>query len=366
MPSASDLFDAMLAADASDLHLAVGMVPMVRARGELTALPSFAPLSAAAMDALCAQWLSAEQHAIFTAEHDLDFAYAFGERARFRGNLLHKLSGIGAVFRTIPTKIVDLASLGVPPAVSQFARAQYGLVLVTGPTGSGKSTTLAAIIDAINKTRDGHILTIEDPVEFTHRPVRCQITHREVGRDVVDYAEAIRSVGREDADVVLVGELRDSVTMRLALQAASAGTLVFATVHTNSAPATIDRVINSFTADQQNAVRSMLAECLVGIVAQQLLRKKDRSGRLAVHEVLVANKAVASMVREGKTMQIPNAMQAGKGEGMQLLDETLMARVNDGTIAAADALAKAVDKAAFVKDARMVAAGLDPQAAISV
>jgi twitching motility protein PilT len=363
---AADLFDAMLVQQASDLHLGVGSPPMLRVRGELEPLAGHAAITGADMDALCQQWLSPEQLGQYERERDFDFAYAFGERARFRGNLLYKLTGKGAVFRTIPSKIVDLASLATPPAVATLATARAGLVLVTGPTGSGKSTTLAAMIDAINQQRDGHILTIEDPVEFTHRAKRCQITHREVGRDVVNYAEAIRSAGREDVDVILVGELRDSNTMRLALQAASAGALVFATVHTNSAASTIDRFINAFAADQQPAIRSMMAECLVGIVAQQLLRKKDGSGRCAVHEILLCNKAIASMIREGKTLQIVNAMQAGRGEGMQLMDDTLLARVADGTVAPADALAKAVDKATFLKDPKMVAAGFDPQAAVHV
>lgn len=360
-PRAEALFAAMMQADASDLHLSTGSEPMVRARGELQVLPGFARLTAAHMDALLDDWLSPAQKQMFLQELDFDFAYAWGERARFRGNLLHKQTGIGAVFRTIPSKILDLATLGTPPAIARLATADFGLILVSGPTGSGKSTTLAGMLDAINKSRDGHILTIEDPVEFTHKAQRCQITHREVGRDVASYADAVRSVGREDADVVLIGELRDATTMRLALQAASAGCLVFATVHTNSAPATIDRFINAFAAEQQPAIRGMLAESLVGIVAQQLLKKKDGKGRVAVHEILFGNKAVSSMIRESKVMQLPSVIQASRAEGMQGMDDTLLARVADGSIAGIDALGKAIDKVAFCKDPRVASLGLPQQ-----
>jgi twitching motility protein PilT len=217
------------------------------------------------------------------------------------------------------------------------------------------------MIDYINKTRPGHILTVEDPVEFVHKPQKCQVTHREVGRDVPSFQDAMRSAGREDADVVLVGELRGAETMKLALQAASSGVLVFATVHTNSAPATIDRFINAFPSEQQPAIRGMLAECLTGVVAQQLLKKADGKGRCAVQEILIGNRAVASIIREGKTMMLPSLIQSGRAEGMQSMDDTLLALVKDGTIKAADALAKSVDKEVFGKNPIIVKAVGEPE-----
>jgi len=231
-------------------------------------------------------------------------------------------------------------------------------VLVTGPTGSGKSTTLAAMIDQMNRSRRGHILTIEDPVEFVHQPKQCLITHKEVGVDVPSFLEAIRSAGRENADVILVGELRGAETMKLALQLASFGILILATVHTNSASATIDRFVNAFPADQQPQIRGLLADSLAGIVAQQLLRKADGSGRVAAHEVLIGNVALASIIREGKTSQIGSFIQGGQAEGMQSLDATLAKLVAAGAVRASDALEKATDKDAFAR-LPQVAAGLD-------
>jgi twitching motility protein PilT len=230
---------------------------------------------------------------------------------------------MAAVFRTIPTKIPSLADLGTPDAVRKLAERRAGLILVTGPTGSGKSTTLAAMIRHINETRACHILTIEDPVEFVHTPIKAQVTHREVGPHAASFATAIRSAGREDPDVVLVGELRGTETMKLALQLASFGILVFATVHTNSAPATIDRMVNSFPDAEQPQVRGMLAESLAGVVAQQLLKSADGKGRVVAQEILMGTSGVAAMIREGKTFQIPSAMQAGQAVGMQTNDMAL-------------------------------------------
>jgi twitching motility protein PilT len=237
----------------------------------------------------------------------------------------------------------------VSPAIRKLSDRQSGLVLVTGPTGSGKSTTLAAMIDHINKTRAGHVLTIEDPVEFVHTPQKAQITHREIGTHASTYAHAIRSAGREDPNVILIGELRTNETMKLALQLASFGVLVFATVHTNSAAATIDRIINAFPADEQPQVRGMLAESLVGIVAQQLLRTADNKRRVAVHEILIGSSALASMIRENKTFQIPSVMQSGQAQGMQTMDMALERYVRDGTVTLESALEKAIDKESFAK-----------------
>jgi twitching motility protein PilT len=350
MPHAIDtLFDAMLAQKASDLHLAAGYPPMLRVRGDLVPLAQQPVLTPQAVENYLQDLLSPMQRQIFAAENDLDFAHAFADKARFRGNYFRKTSGMGAVFRVIPTQIQTLEELRLPEVTRRLTESRAGLILVTGPTGSGKSTTLAAMLDAINSSRRGHILTIEDPVEFVHRPQNCQITHREVGRDVPSFADAIRSAGREDADVILVGELRNAETMRLALQAASSGALVFATVHTNSAASTIDRFINAFPAEQQPAIRGMLAECLTGIVAQQLLKRADGKGRLAVQEILLGNRAVAAIIRDGKTMMLTSLMQSGRAEGMQTMDSMLESLVRDGSLKAVDALTKAVDKENFAK-----------------
>jgi twitching motility protein PilT len=322
MPSIDKLFDQLLDRGASDLHLSIDYPPMTRVRGDLVPLGTEL-LDAKAMGDLLYPLLSPEQRHKFDTEKDLDFAYAYETRARFRANYFCKMSGIAAVFRTIPTKIPTLADLGTPDAVKRLAERRTGLIFVTGPTGSGKSTTLAGMIRHINETRACHILTIEDPVEFVHTPAKAQITHREVGPHASSFATAMRSAGREDPDVVLVGELRGTETMKLALQLASFGILVFATVHTNSAPATIDRMVNSFPEGEQPQVRGMLAESLAGIVAQQLLKTADGKGRVVAQEILIGTTGVAAMIREGKTFQIPSAMQAGQAVGMQTNDMAL-------------------------------------------
>ncbi|MDI1477667.1 type IV pilus twitching motility protein PilT [Polyangium sp. y55x31] len=342
------LFDELLAKKGSDLHLGVGYPPLLRARGELVPLRD-TPLDTAEMEELLFEITSAEERAKITNELDLDFAYQYEDKARFRANYFYKITGLAAVFRIIPTKILTLDDLGCPPVVRKLSDKRSGLLLVTGPTGSGKSTTLAAMIDHINTTRPCHILTIEDPVEFVHQPKMSQVTHREVGPHASSFAAAIRSAGRENADVILIGELRTNETMKLALQLASFGVLVFGTVHTNSAAATIDRIINAFPADEQPQVRGMLAESLVAIVAQQLLKTADGKGRVAAHEILVGSSALASMVREGKTFQIPNIMQAGQAQGMQTMDMALERLVQKGTISPEVALEKAIDKESFQK-----------------
>ncbi|MDC0747169.1 type IV pilus twitching motility protein PilT [Polyangium mundeleinium] len=342
------LFDELLAKKGSDLHLGVGYPPLLRARGELVPLRD-APIDEAEMEELLFEITSPEERTKITTELDLDFAYQYEDKARFRANYFYKITGLAAVFRIIPTKILTLDDLGCPPVVRKLADKRAGLLLVTGPTGSGKSTTLAAMIDHINTTRPCHILTIEDPVEFVHPPKMSQVTHREVGPHASSFAAAIRSAGRENADVILIGELRTNETMKLALQLASFGVLVFGTVHTNSAAATIDRIINAFPADEQPQVRGMLAESLVAIVAQQLLKTADGKGRVAAHEILVGSSALAAMVREGKTFQIPNIMQAGQAQGMQTMDMALERLVQKGTISPEVALEKAIDKESFQK-----------------
>jgi twitching motility protein PilT len=342
------LFDRLLERGGSDLHLSPGYPPMLRIRGQLVA-EGERPLSSADIETMLLPLLSDDQRAAFESSGDLDFAHGFGTKARFRANYLRKLTGTGAVFRAIPTIIKSLDELGVPPGIRKLADLKQGLVLVTGPTGSGKSTTLAAMIDHINRTRPGHILTIEDPVEFVHQPRKCFITHKEVGEHVPSFLDAIRSAGRENADVILVGELRGAETMKAALQLASFGILIYATVHTNSAAATIDRYVNAFPADQQPQIRGLLSESLAGVVAQQLVAKADGKGRVAAHEILLGSGALASLIREGKTQQIGGYIQTGLAEGMQPMDLSLEKLVRAGTITPQAAFEKALDKESFSK-----------------
>ena len=348
MPALDRLFDQLLDKGGSDLHLSVGYPPTIRLRGLLEPLRE-PVLDDAALARLLFEIVDDRRRRDFETRGDLDFAYSYGTKARFRANYLRKTTGLGAVFRTIPSKIPTAQQLGLADAIVALAERRAGLVLVTGPTGSGKSTTLAALISHINRSRDGHILTIEDPVEFVHEPIRCQVTHREVGVDTPSFADAIRSAGRENADVILVGELRGQETMRLALQLASFGVLVFATVHTNSTSATIDRFVNAFPASQQPAIRGMLSDALAGIVAQQLLRTADGTKRIAVHEILISNTGVGAAIRESKTSLIPSLIQGGRRDGMQSMDSALEKLVVEGIVTAHDALDKALDKESFAK-----------------
>ena len=346
MSAIGALFDRLLERGGSDLHLSPGYPPMMRVRGQLVP-EGTRELSSADIEAMLFPLLTDTQRTQFTTTGDLDFAHAHDRRARFRANYLKKMTGTGAVFRAIPTQIKNLDELGVPAGIRKLAEIKNGLVLVTGPTGSGKSTTLAAMIDHINRSRAGHILTIEDPVEFVHQPQKCFVTHKEVGEHVPSFLEAIRSAGRENADVILVGELRGAETMKAALQIASFGVLVYATVHTNSAASTIDRYVNAFPAEQQPQVRGLLADSLVGVVAQQLLAKADGKGRVAAHEILLGSHALASLIREAKTQQIGSVIQGGAAEGMQSMDAALEKLVTAGTVKATDALEKALDKESF-------------------
>lgn len=348
MSGIATLFDRLLEKGGSDLHLSPGYPPMLRIRGSLVA-DGEQVLTTEQIDKLLMPLLSDAQRTQFKQTGDLDFAHAHGTKARFRANYLKKLTGVGAVFRAIPTIIKTLDELGVPAGIRRLAELRSGLVLVTGPTGSGKSTTLAAMVDHINRTRPGHILTIEDPVEFVHQPQKCLISHKEVGEHVPTFLDAIRSAGRENADIILVGELRGAETMKAALQLASFGILIYATVHTNSAGATIDRYVNAFPAEQQPQVRGLLSDSLVGVVAQQLLPRADKPGRVAAHEILLGNYALAALIREGKTQQIPSFIQSGSGEGMQAMDVALERLVAAGTVKATDALEKALDKETFAK-----------------
>jgi twitching motility protein PilT len=339
-------FDQLLELKGSDLHLAADLPPIYRVHGQLEPFGA-TPLGQQNLQAMLLEILDEHQREVFLRDRDLDFAIDHGANLRLRANYFWKISGPGAVFRTIPTRVRSLDELGVPSAINRLAERKNGLVLVTGPTGSGKSTTLAAMIDLINRTRACHILTVEDPVEFVHQPKVAQVTHREVGPDASSFASAIRSAGREDADVILIGELRTNETMKLALQLASFGILVFGTLHTNNASSTIDRILNAFPTDEQGQIRGMLAESLAGVVAQQLVRTADGKGRVAAHEILLGSSALASMIREGKTFQIPNLMQGGQAQGMQTMDMSLMRLVENHVISTHAAIEKASDKESF-------------------
>jgi twitching motility protein PilT len=321
---------------ASDLHLSAGAPPMVRLHGEmqkidLPDLPSGAPLPPDTAQRMIHSILTEEQIARLEKDRELDFSVALGEHARFRGNVLVQLRGLAGVFRVIPTKIKGFDELGLPAAARTLAQREKGLVLVTGPTGSGKSTTLAAMIDWINDNTDGHIITIEDPVEFVHTPKRCMINQREVGMSTKSFTNALRASLREDPDVILVGELRDLETISLAVTAAETGHLVFGTLHTMSAPKTIDRLLNVFPAGEQEQIRAMLAESLAGVIAQVLLPKLG-GGRVAAHEILISTSAVKAMIRDGKTHTLPNVIQTGARLGMQSLEQALTRLAGEGIV----------------------------------
>ena len=314
-------------AGASDLHLSAGSPPMVRIHGEMRALEipgrSAGPLAKDEVHELLYGILTDAQKKTLEGNYELDFAMSIGDVARFRGNIFYQDRGEAAVFRVIPTTIIPYQNLGLGEAVISLATKEKGLVLVTGPTGSGKSTTLAAMVDYINQNRAGHIITVEDPIEFVHPSKRCLVNQREVGPHTKSFANALRSALREDPDVILVGEMRDLETIALALTAAETGHLVFGTLHTNSAAKTVDRVINVFPADEQEQIRSMFAGSIEGIISQVLLPRIDQPGRVAAREILIATPAIKAMIRDSKIHQIPTAIQTGLKLGMQSLDQSL-------------------------------------------
>jgi twitching motility protein PilT len=283
----------------------------------------------------------------FEAHDGADFAYTLGELGRFRVNVMRQLNGMGAVFRAIPSKALTMDELKLPESVRNLARAQSGLILVTGKTGSGKSTTLAAIIDDINRREKGHILTIEDPIEFVHQRRNCLVSQREIGVHAPDFAAALHSALREDPDVILVGEMRDLETIGIAVTAAEMGILVMGTLHTNGAAQTVDRVINVFPSDKQSHVRTMLSTSLRGVVSQQLLQKADHSGRVAALEILVNTSAVANLIRQGKLDQLENTMQSGAQFGMRTMDSSIQALFDQKAISGKEAFKKAINKARF-------------------
>jgi twitching motility protein PilT len=331
----------------SDLHLAAGMEPRVRVRGELEPVPGWQPLDDAALRALLEPIASERHWEEWTRHHDLDFAYGLEGVARFRANYFEQEHGAGAVFRMIPETVVSLEELALPAAVEKLAELNAGLVLVTGPTGSGKSTTLAAVIDRINRCSARHIVTIEDPVEFVHENRESVLSHREVGQHTGSFAAALRGAVRQDADVVLVGEMRDQDTIGMALAAAEMGLLVFGTLHTSGAAKTIDRIVDAFPSSEQSQVRLGLSESLAAVVSQLLLPGRDGKGRVAINEVLLRTPGLANLIREGNTQQIQSLIQSGKKDGMQTLDDALFAAVEAGRIDGRDAYRKAHDKARF-------------------
>ena len=337
MPRSSDVMldevlGRMVGAGASDLHLTAGAPPMLRLSGSLTPLEGYAPIDGESLRRSLYAILTQRQRETFEANLELDFAYALRGKARFRVNLYQQRDSIGAAFRVIPYEIKPLEELGVPPVVANFASLPRGLVLVTGPTGSGKSTTLAAIIDLANRTRADHIMTVEDPIEFLHRHKKSIVNQREVGEDTHSFANALKHVLRQDPDIILVGEMRDLETISVALTAAETGHLVFATLHTQDAAQTIDRVIDVFPAHQQDQVRTQLAASIQGVVCQTLCKRADGPGRVVATEVMIATPAIRNLIREGKTHQIYSAMQAGAQQGMHTMDQHLAELVKAGRI----------------------------------
>ncbi|PTX97501.1 type IV pili twitching motility protein PilT [Verrucomicrobia bacterium LW23] len=341
-------FETLIAHKASDLHLQEGQPPKMRVHGDMTPMRP-EPLTNAEMEQLLSEIAGPDRWASFLKRGDFDFAYEMNEDARFRCNYMKQLHGYGAVFRLIPTRIMSIDQLGVPPVIKQFAHLTGGLVLVTGPTGSGKSTTLAAIIDYINSGFSKHIVTIEEPIEFVHQNKCSIITQREVPDDATSFSTALRSALRQDADVVLVGEMRDLETIALALTAAETGMLVFGTLHTNNARKTVDRMIDVFPSDQQPQVRTMLSSSLRGIVAQLLLKRADGKGRLAVNEILIANSAVSAIIREGAPEKLTDVLISGRAEGMQFMDDAIMNFYKQKLITGNEAYMKAIDKGRFAQ-----------------
>lgn len=325
---------------ASDLHLSVGLPPMIRVHGDVRRI-NVDPLDQRQVHAMIYDIMNDSQRKVYEDLLEVDFAFDIEGLSRFRVNAFNQQRGAGAVFRTIPTKILTLDQLEAPRIFSELSLRPRGLVLVTGPTGSGKSTTLAAMVNHLNENVFGHILTIEDPVEFIHESKKCLVNQREVGPDTHSFSNALRSALREDPDAILVGEMRDLETVRLALTAAETGHLVFGTLHTSGAAKTIDRIIDVFPPEEKDMVRAMLSESLLGVISQVLCRRKDGTGRIAAHEIMIGSNAIRNLIRENKIAQMYSALQTGQSVGMQTLDQNLQELLKRNLITPAEARSKA-------------------------
>ncbi len=344
-------FNLMFEQKASDLHLSTGNPPILRVNGELHRV-DFPPLENDSLKTMIYEITPEYKIKVFEETGDVDFGYEIPNVSRFRANFFNQKNGVAAVFRQIPTKVLSFEDFEkfeapLPAVLKKFAMLHKGLIVVTGPTGSGKSTTLAAMVDYANKSRKDHIITVEDPIEFVHESKNCLVNHREVGVHTRSFASALRGALREDPDIILIGELRDLETIELAITAASTGHLVFGTLHTQSAAKTIDRIIDVFPADQQNKIRATLSESLKGVVAQGLFKRIDKKGRVAAMEILAVTTAVANLIREGKTHQIPGMIQVGKKLGNQPLDDSIMEHIRMKRISPEEAYDKCLDKKKF-------------------
>ncbi|MFC1554714.1 type IV pilus twitching motility protein PilT [candidate division KSB1 bacterium] len=333
-------------AGGSDLHISAGSPPMMRVHGEMRKL-NVPMLSKEDIHHLVYDIMDDHQKKLFEEEKEIDFSRQLGNIARFRVNIFFNQHGEAAVFRTIPTKVLTAKEINLPPILLELSMKEKGMILVTGPTGSGKSTTLAAMIDYINDNLKGHILTIEDPIEFQHKSKKCLVNQREVGPHTHSFSNALRSALREDPDIILVGEMRDLETISLAITAAETGHLIFGTLHTSSAAKTVDRIIDVFPPEQQQQIRAMFAESFEGVIAQKLLPLKEGGGRVAAHEILIATTAVRNLIREAKTFQIPSIIQTGAEQGMQSMDGCLRNLVSEGKVDPEVALSYAFDKKSF-------------------
>ena len=346
MARIDSFFKLMSEQKASDLHLSTNNPPMLRINGDLVRV-DYPPLANDDLKAMVYEIAPEGKIKVFEETSDIDFGYEVPGVARYRANFFQQKYGISAVFRLIPSKILTVDDLGLPQVLRKFPMLKKGLILVTGPTGSGKSTTLAAMMDYANLQRHDHIITVEDPIEFVHRSQNCLVQHREVGIHTRSFSAALRGALREDPDILLVGEMRDLETIELALTAAATGHLVFGTLHTSSAAKAVDRIIDVFPTDQQNQIRATLAESLKGVIAQNLFKRIDQPGRVAALEILVVDMAISNLVREGKTHQIPGMIQVGKKKGNQPLDDAIMEHLRHTRISPEEAYDKAIDKKKF-------------------
>jgi twitching motility protein PilT len=343
----SDLLAFSVKNKASDLHLSAGLPPMIRVHGDVRKI-NVPVMDHSQVHDMVYDIMNDGQRKFYEENLECDFSFEIPNLARFRVNAFNQNRGAGAVFRTIPSKVLSLEQLNCPPIFKEIAQNPRGMVLVTGPTGSGKSTTLAAMVNYVNEEEYGHILTVEDPIEFVHESKRCLINQREVGPHTLSFANALRSALREDPDVILVGEMRDLETIRLALTAAETGHLVFGTLHTSSAAKTVDRIVDVFPAAEKEMVRAMLSESLRAVISQTLCKTKDGSGRVAAHEIMIGTPAIRNLIREAKIAQMYSAIQTGQNIGMQTLDQNLTELVRKNMISLPEAKAKAANKDTFV------------------